>query len=128
MRKALLLSLLIIPVLGYSQNRYLIDWDEVGEEAIDHLINLVQINTSNPPGNETVAANYLKAALAAEGINSELFALDPERANLVARIRGNGSKRPILIMGHTDVVGVQAEKWTEDPFGGLRKDGWVYGR
>lgn len=128
MRKALLLSLLIIPVLGYSQNRYLIDWDEVGEEAIDHLVNLVQINTSNPPGNETVAANYLKAALAAEGIDSELFALDPERANLVARIRGNGSKRPILIMGHTDVVGVQAEKWTEDPFGGLRKDGWVYGR
>jgi acetylornithine deacetylase/succinyl-diaminopimelate desuccinylase-like protein len=128
MRKALLLSLLIIPVLGYSQNRYLIDWDEVGEEAIDHLVNLVQINTSNPPGNETAAANYLKAALAAEGINSELFALDPERANLVARIRGNGSKRPILIMGHTDVVGVQAEKWTEDPFGGLRKDGWVYGR
>ncbi|RLA29734.1 MAG: hypothetical protein DRR11_15005, partial [Gammaproteobacteria bacterium] len=61
MRKALLLSLLIIPVLGYSQNRYLIDWDEVGEEAIDHLVNLVQINTSNPPGNETVAANYLKA-------------------------------------------------------------------
>jgi acetylornithine deacetylase/succinyl-diaminopimelate desuccinylase-like protein len=128
MRKALLLSLLIIPVLGYSQNRYLIDWDEVGEEAIDHLVNLVQINTSNPPGNETVAANYLKAALAAEGIDSELFALDPERANLVARIRGNGSKRPILIMGHTDVVGVQAEKWTEDPFGGLRKDGWIYGR
>lgn len=128
MRKALLLSLLIIPVLGYSQNRYLIDWDEVGEEAIDHLVNLVQINTSNPPGNETVAANYLKAALAAEGIDSELFALDPERANLVARIKGNGSKRPILIMGHTDVVGVQAEKWTEDPFGGLRKDGWVYGR
>lgn len=128
MRKALLLSLLIIPVLGYSQNRYLIDWDEVGEEAIDHLVNLVQINTSNPPGNETLAANYVKAALAAEGIDSELFALDPERANLVARIKGNGSKRPILIMGHTDVVGVQAEKWTEDPFGGLRKDGWVYGR
>ena len=128
MRKVLLLSLLIIPVLGYSQNRYLIDWDEVGEEAIDHLVNLVQINTSNPPGNETVAANYLKAALAAEGIDSELFALDPDRANLVARIRGNGSKRPILIMGHTDVVGVQAEKWDEDPFGGLRKDGWIYGR
>jgi len=128
MRKVLVLSLLIIPVLGYTQNRYLIDWDEVGEEAINHMVNLVQINTSNPPGNETAAANYVKAALAAEGIDSELFALDPERANLVARIRGNGSKRPILIMGHTDVVGVQAEKWDEDPFGGLRKDGWVYGR
>jgi len=117
-----------MPVCGYSQDQYLIDWDEIGEEAINHLINLVQINTSNPPGNETQAANYLKDALAAEGIDSELFALDPDRANLVTRIKGNGSKRPILIMGHTDVVGVQADKWTEDPFGGLRKDGWIYGR
>jgi acetylornithine deacetylase/succinyl-diaminopimelate desuccinylase-like protein len=88
----------------------------------------VRINTSNPPGNETAAANYVKAVLASEGIDSELYALEPERANLVARIKGNGSKRPILIMGHTDVVGVQPERWSEDPFGGARKDGWVYGR
>jgi acetylornithine deacetylase/succinyl-diaminopimelate desuccinylase-like protein len=105
-----------------------VDWDEVGEESINHLIELVQINTSNPPGNETEAANYIKAVLASEGIDSEMFALDPDRANIVARIKGNGSKRPILIMGHTDVVGVQAERWTEDPFGGLRQDGWIYGR
>ena len=57
-----------------------------------------------------------------------MYALDPDRANLLARINGNGSKRPILIMGHTDVVGVQAERWDEEPFGGLRKDGWIYGR
>ena len=118
----------LLPAVVYAQDQYLVDWDEVGEEAINHLIELVRINTSNPPGNETVAANYIKAALDREGINSEMFALDPARANLVARIKGNGSKRPVLIMGHTDVVGVQAERWAEAPFGGLRKDGWIYGR
>jgi len=111
-----------------AQDRYLVDWDAAGEESLQHLVELVKINTSNPPGNETLAANYLRAVLAAEGIDSTLYSLDPERANLVARIKGNGSKRPILIMGHTDVVGVQANRWTEGPFSGLRKDGWVYGR
>jgi len=128
MRRLLTLIFVLLPVTLPAQDQYLVDWDEVGEEAINHLIKLVRINTSNPPGNETEAANYLKAALAAEGIDSEMFALDPNRANLVVRINGNGSKRPILIMGHTDVVGVQADRWTETPFGGLRKDGWIYGR
>jgi len=111
-----------------AQERYLVDWDTVGEETLQHLSELVKIDTSNPPGNETRVAEYVKAVLAAEGIESELYALDPDRANLVARINGNGSKRPILVMGHTDVVGVQADRWTEEPFSGLRKDGWVYGR
>jgi len=111
-----------------AQDPYLIDWDAVGEETLQHLSDLIKINTTNPPGQETQVANYLQAVLTAEGIESEQYALDPERANLVARIKGNGSKRPILIMGHTDVVGVQAEKWTEEPFSGLRKDGWLYGR
>ncbi|MDH5345888.1 MAG: M20/M25/M40 family metallo-hydrolase, partial [Gammaproteobacteria bacterium] len=128
MRRIFILSALIVPFSLHAQDRYLVDWDEIGEEAITHMVNLVRIDTSNPPGNETAAAKYVQAALAAEDIDSELFALDPDRANLVARIRGNGSKRPILIMGHTDVVGVQAEKWEEDPFGGARKDGWIYGR
>lgn len=128
MRIILISLVFLFPSFASAQDQYLIDWDEVGEEAINHLINLIRIDTSNPPGNETEAVNYLKAALAAEGIESEIFALDPARANLVARIKGNGSKRPILIMGHTDVVGVQADKWTEGPFSGLRKDGWIYGR
>lgn len=128
MRKLIGFLFLLLPVTLLGQDRYLVDWDEVGEESINHLVNLIRINTSNPPGNETEAANYIKAALASEGIESELYALDPTRANLVARISGNGSKRPILIMGHTDVVGVQAERWTEDPFGGARKDGYIYGR
>ena len=111
-----------------AQDRFLIDWDQAGEEALDHFAELIKLNTSNPPGKETQVAKYLEAVLETEGIATELYALDPDRANLVARINGNGSKRPLLLMGHTDVVGVQREKWTEDPFGGLRKDGWLYGR
>jgi len=128
MHKFLTLFLLFLFSSSDAQDRYLIDWDAVGEESLQHLVELIKINTTNPPGNETLAANYVKAVLDAEGIDSQLYALDPDRANLVARIRGNGTKQPILIMGHTDVVGVQADQWTEDPFGGLRKDGWVYGR
>lgn len=108
--------------------RYPADWARAREQAIEHLVALVRIDTRNPPGNETRAANYIHAALEREGIPSELFALEPDRANLVARLKGNGSKKPILILGHTDVVGVQREKWSVDPFAGLRKDGFIYGR
>ena len=128
MRLLLAALLALISTTASAQDRYLIDWDQVGEESLQHLVQLIKINTTNPPGNETQAANYIKAVLAAEGIDSTLYSLDPERANLVARIKGNGSKRPILIMGHTDVVGVQPDRWTEKPFSGLRKDGYVYGR
>ena len=122
------LLLLACSLAASAQDRYLVDWGEVGEETLAHLSDLIRINTTNPPGKETLVVNYLQPILEAEGIATEVYALDPERANLVARIKGNGSKRPILIMGHTDVVGVQADKWTEEPFSGLRKDGWLYGR
>ncbi len=128
MRILAALAAIFFSTVVNAQDRYLVDWDAVGEETLQHLVKLIQIDTTNPPGNETLVANYLQAVLEAEGIESELYALDPERANLVTRIRGNGSKKPILIMGHTDVVGVQAERWTEEPFSGLRKDGWIYGR
>jgi acetylornithine deacetylase/succinyl-diaminopimelate desuccinylase-like protein len=62
------------------------------------------------------------------GIPTQTFALDPARANLVARIKGTGSKRPLLLLAHTDVVGVQREKWPVDPFGAVIKDGYVWGR
>jgi acetylornithine deacetylase/succinyl-diaminopimelate desuccinylase-like protein len=104
------------------------DWNRAAPELLEHYTALLRIDTSNPPGNETAAAKYLQSVLEREGIPSKLLALDPARANLLARLKGNGRKRPILIMGHTDVVGVQREKWTVDPFAALRKDGYVYGR
>ena len=111
-----------------AEQDYLIDWDEVGAESVGHLVDLVRIDTSNPPGNETEVVEYLEDVLAVAGIESQRYALEESRANLVARINGNGSKRPILMMGHTDVVGVQPEKWYADPFSGLRQDGFIYGR
>lgn len=105
-----------------------ISWDAQEAETLRHFRALVQIDSSNPPGNESAVVNYLKRVLDAEGIATQVFALDPNRANLVARIKGNGSKRPLLVMGHTDVVGVQAEKWPVDPFGAVIKDGYVWGR
>jgi len=128
MRAMIAILILVQPLVAIAQDRPLIDWDTIGDESIDFMVDLVRIDTSNPPGNETEAVNYLKAVFAKERIPFEIYALDPDRANLVARYKGNGSKPPVLIMGHTDVVGVQADKWTEAPFGALRKDGYIWGR
>ena len=105
-----------------------INWDQQKAETLRHYRALVQIDTSNPPGNETKAVDYLKQVLEAEGIATKTFASEPSRANLVARLKGNGTKRPILLMAHTDVVGVQRPKWPVDPFGAVLKDGYVWGR
>src|SRR5713226_3564130 len=105
-----------------------VDWEKEKSEILTHYRSLVQIDTRNPPGNETKAVEYLKKALESEGIPTQTFALDPARANLVARLKGNGSKRPLLILAHTDVVGVQREKWPVDPFGAVMKDGYIWGR
>lgn len=105
-----------------------VDWNRINAETLDHFSALLRIDTSNPPGNETKAAKYVLGVLEREGIQARMFAKDPDRANVVARIRGNGSRKPVLIIGHTDVVGVQREKWTVDPFAAIRKDGYIYGR
>ncbi|HEV2132289.1 MAG TPA: M20/M25/M40 family metallo-hydrolase [Longimicrobiaceae bacterium] len=104
------------------------DWDAIQEETIRHFQALLRLDTSNPPGNETRAAEYLKEVLEREGIPVQIFALDPDRANLVATLKGNGSKRPLLLMGHTDVVTVFPERWTFPPFGAVRDGGYIYGR
>ena len=95
-------------------------------EILSRYRELVQLDTT--AGHETRAVDYLKKVLASEGIPTQTFALDPNRANLVARLKGNGSKRPLLILAHTDVVGVQREKWPVDPFGAILKDGYIWGR
>ena len=101
---------------------------EARDEAVELLQALVRIDTSSPPGNETLVAGYLKTLLDEADIGSKILALDPTRGNLVARLTGNGSKRPILLMAHTDVVGVERSDWTVDPFDGVIRDGYLYGR
>jgi acetylornithine deacetylase/succinyl-diaminopimelate desuccinylase-like protein len=104
-----------------------VNWEQQNAETLRHFRALIQLDTSDPPGNETRAVEYLKKVLEAEGIPTKTFASEPSRASLVARLKGNGSKRPLLLMAHTDVVGVQREKWPVDPFGAVLKDGFVWG-
>ncbi|MDQ5852167.1 MAG: M20/M25/M40 family metallo-hydrolase [Chloroflexota bacterium] len=103
-------------------------WDQVGDETLEHLRQLLRLDTRNPPGNETRAAEYLWTVLEREGISSEIVGPAPDRGSLVARIRGDGSQRPLLLMSHTDVVAVEPDKWSHDPFGAEIADGWLYGR
>src|SRR5580700_1371742 len=103
-----------------------VDWNAQKSEILTHYRDLIRIDTR--AGNETKAVEYIRKVLEGEGIPTSTFALDPARANLVARLKGNGSKRPILILAHTDVVGVQPEKWPVDPFSAAIKNGYIWGR
>ena len=123
-----MLGFLLLSAAVLTAQPKAIDWGQQQAEILRHFRALVQIDTTNPPGNETKAVEYLKKVLEDEGISTQTFALDPNRTNLVARLKGNGSKRPLLIMAHTDTVGVQREKWPVDPFGAVLRDGYVWGR
>ena len=118
----------LLPVSGLAAELPELDWQAVEQEALEHFRAVLRIDSSSPPGNETEVARYLEAALAQGGISSQQYALDPSRASIVARVNGNGSKRPILLMGHTDVVGADRERWTVDPFAAVTRDGYIYGR
>ncbi len=126
--KAILaLSIIVLGVIARGQT-VRVDWRTQRAETLQHFRSLVQIDSSNPPGNERKVVEYLKSVLDKEGIPSQAFALDPNRPNLVARLKGNGSRRPLLLLAHTDVVPVQRDKWPVDPFGAVVKDGYVWGR
>jgi len=124
------LALLALPVfisIAHAQAQEP-NWSQIEEETMRHFQAILRLDTSNPPGNETLVVEYLKSVLDKEGIETKVFANDPKRANLVARLRGNGKKRPVLIMGHTDVVTVDPTKWKYPPFSATREGGYVYGR
>jgi acetylornithine deacetylase/succinyl-diaminopimelate desuccinylase-like protein len=104
------------------------DWSQVNAEAMRHFQALIQIDSTDPPGNETRVVDYVRKVLDAEGIPYIVAAKDPARANIIARLKGNGAKRPLLIVGHSDTVRVDASKWTFPPFSGARNGGYVYGR
>ena len=88
----------------------------------------LRINTSNPPGNEIAATKFFKAIFDREGIQSEIFEYKPTRTNIIARIKGNGSKRPIILLSHMDVVTADASAWRADPFAAEIIEGSIYGR
>jgi acetylornithine deacetylase/succinyl-diaminopimelate desuccinylase-like protein len=111
------------PVVGAPQRA-----ETIEEETMRHFQALLRFDTSDPPGIERPAAEYLRDVLEAEGIEVEVFALDENRPNVVARLPGSGAKRPLLIMRHTDTVNVDLEKWTHGPFSGTIDGEHVYGR
>ncbi len=97
-------------------------------EVGDLLQQLIRLDTTNPPGNETLAAEHLRDYLEAAGVECELYARVPERANLVARIPGRGSGPSLALLSHTDVVLAAADEWERDPFGGELVGDEIWGR
>jgi len=100
----------------------------LGDRTRQYLVDLVRLDTSNPPGNETRVADYLKQVADSHGIPSETLGGDPHRLNFVARLKGSGKGRPLLLMAHSDVVPADRTQWTVDPFSGENRAGFLYGR
>jgi acetylornithine deacetylase/succinyl-diaminopimelate desuccinylase-like protein len=115
-----------------AQSQPQIDWAKVDAETMQHFQALLRFDTTDPPmtppGGEKPAVDYLKQILDKEGIPNRVYALEANRPNLVARLKGNGAGRPLLIMAHTDTVNVDPKKWTFPPFSATRDGGYVYSR
>jgi acetylornithine deacetylase/succinyl-diaminopimelate desuccinylase-like protein len=123
MKRFALLALCALP-LGAQQP----EWSTVTQGATAHLQALIRKNSTNPPGNELAVARYLDSVLVAAGIETHLFEPAPGRGALVARLKGTGAQKPVILMGHMDVVGVDRTKWSADPFAAEIRDGYLYGR
>src|SRR5262245_9624431 len=106
----------------------MIDWTEATAEAIRHFKSLLRIDTTNPPGNERPAADYVSRVLTEAGIDHQILESEPSRASVVARLRGNGKKGALLLNGHLDVVPVDREHWKHDPFAAEEAEGCIWGR
>ena len=104
------------------------NWQSTFAEALELFVRYLQIDTSNPPGNEKPAARWLGSIIEREGITCEYIETAPNREALVARISGDGSKRPLMLCNHTDVVPVEAQYWNVPAFEGVVQEGRVYGR
>jgi acetylornithine deacetylase/succinyl-diaminopimelate desuccinylase-like protein len=103
----------------------------LGARAQRYLVDLIRVDTTNPPGNETRVAEYLKRVAQANGIGAELLGDKPARLNFVARIPGaahSETARPLLLIAHSDVVPADRSQWTIDPFSAELRDGYLYGR
>lgn len=105
-----------------------IDWQKVQSEAVEHLRALVRIDTTNPPGDERPAADYVARVCEKAGLEAEVVESGPKRGNAVARMRGTGAARPLLLLSHLDVVPAEPSRWTHPPFGADLAGGYVWGR
>ena len=128
MRKSLLLFFAVAASTSLGAQPSQPNWAAFDAEMLKHYQAIVRMDTTDPPGGEKPVVDYLKQVLEAEGIAVQIFALEPNRPNLVARLKGNGSKRPLLLMGHTDTVNVDPKKWVHAPFSAARAEGYIYGR
>jgi acetylornithine deacetylase/succinyl-diaminopimelate desuccinylase-like protein len=116
-------------VKSIAQDRSLrTPWNSFEHEVIEYLRALIRFDTSNPPGNERVVTDFIAARLGAAGIASVVLEKEPARANLVARLRGGGGEPPLMLSSHTDVVPVEAARWSHPPFGAEVVEGCVWGR
>ena len=127
MRIALLVAALASTSL-LAQNSTQPDWAKLDEETLRHFQAIIKIDSTDPPGREAGVVDYVKQVLEKDGIPVQVFAKEAHRPNLVARIKGTGKQRPLLILGHSDTVNVDPKKWTHPPFGAVRDGGYVYGR
>lgn len=105
-----------------------VSWGPVEEEAVALLRRYIQIDTTNPPGNEIKAAQFFKQIFDREGIETRIIESAPGRASIYARLRGTGAKKAVVLLNHMDVVPADAKLWKEPPFSGLSKDGYIWGR
>jgi acetylornithine deacetylase/succinyl-diaminopimelate desuccinylase-like protein len=101
---------------------------EIEQEITSFLSDLIRINTTNPPGYETAAANFIAQYLEKEGFKTEVIESAPGRGSLITKLKGSGEKPNLLLLSHIDVVAANPSEWTVQPFAGTVKDGYVYGR
>lgn len=105
-----------------------LDWAAIGEEAVGWFKALLRLDTTNPPGNERLAADFITGILGREGIPYEVHESEPGRASVVARLTGSGKQGPLLLNGHLDVVPADAEAWKYPPFSATEAEGCIWGR
>jgi len=123
----LTLIMTVAPATTRASN-HTVDWEEVQQEALELFIQYLKIDTTNPPGAEIRAAQFFADICKREGIEHQVFEPFPGRGTIWARLRGDGSKRPVILLNHTDVVPHDKEFWTVEAFSGALKDGFIYGR
>ena len=106
------------------------DWEAVGNETVSTFREYLSINTANPPGNVSGAAEFYRTTLELAGVETDLHWTDRTngKVNVIARIKGTGNKRPLMLLNHLDTVPVDQSGWSVDPFAGVSKDGYIYGR